>query len=188
MREYNKADKEEFIQLIRSVQREGKISLIEWLESTDFFEAPASSRHHGAYPGGLLEHSLNVYRRLGEEMGRETDSIIIAALLHDVCKADYYKLSTKNVKNPKTGEWEKVPFYTIDEQFPYGHGEKSVYLISKHIQLTDEEAMAIRWHMGAFDNAVRGGSYSMSGAFEKYKLALYLHIADMKAAYIDEAR
>lgn len=181
-------NKETFLSLLRSINREGIDSLIEWLESTDFFEAPASTKHHSAYPGGLVKHSLNVLDRLCKEVGYASDKVTIAALLHDICKANYYKVSTRNVKDLETGEWKQEQFYSVDDTFPFGHGEKSVYLISKHIELTDEEAMAIRWHMGGFDDSVRGGCFSMSGAFEKYELAVYLHIADMKATYIDEAR
>ena len=183
--------KDTFLITLKCVERNGIDSLIRWLESTDFFTAPASTRFHGAYPGGLAEHSVNVLKQLCQEakrMGYDNETLIIAALLHDVCKADYYKQSSRNVKNPVTGVWEQAPYYTVEDQFPYGHGEKSVYLISKHIRLTDEEAIAIRWHMGGFDEAARGGSYALSGAYERYKLALYLHIADLKATYLDEDR
>ena len=91
----------------------------------------------------------------------------------------------RNRKNDR-GEWEKVPFYAIDDQFPYGHGEKSVYLIERFVRLKTEEAVAIRWHMGGFDDAVKGGSYALTGAFEKYPLALKLHMADMYASYMIE--
>lgn len=181
-------EKKRFLEQLKLVKRNGMDSLIEWLESTDFFTAPASTKYHGAYEGGLLVHSNNVFEWLVSEMEVCSDSVILVSLLHDVCKANYYKVSTRNVKNPDTGAWEQVPFYTVEDSFPYGHGEKSVYLISKHITLTDEEAMAIRWHMGGFDEAVRGGSYALSGAFEQYKLAFHLHIADMKATYLDECK
>lgn len=183
--------KEEFLGLLRSVKRTGIDNLIEWLESTDFFGAPASTQYHGAYPGGLLAHSLNVYHRMQAEAecaGYDKEALILTSLLHDVCKANFYHEAMRNVKNPVTGAWEQKPYYTVVDQFPYGHGEKSVYLISKYIKLSDEESMAIRWHMGGFDSAVRGGDRSLSGAFEKYPLALSLHIADMQASYFDEQR
>lgn len=192
--ENNEKNKAFFLELLRSTNREGIESLIEWLESTDFFVAPASTKYHGAYPGGLLQHSINVYTRLHDEVFRNGnyakyyDSKIIVSLLHDVCKANFYVESSRSVKDSVTGTWSQVPCYTVDEQYPFGHGEKSVYLISKHIQLTDEEAIAIRWHMGGFDQSVKGGSYSVGYAFEKYPLALLLHIADMKATYLDEER
>ena len=190
----NEKNKAEFLNLLRSTNRDGIENLIEWLESTDFFTAPASTKYHGAYPGGLLQHSINVSNRLHDEVFRYGqyakyyDSKILVSLLHDVCKANMYVESSRNVKDPVTGTWSQVPCYTVDEQYPFGHGEKSVYLISKHIRLTDEEAMAIRWHMGGFDQSVKGGSYSVGYAFEKYPLALLLHIADMKATYLDEER
>lgn len=190
----NEKNKAEFLKLLRSTNRNGIEDLIKWLESTDFFTAPASTKYHGAYPGGLLQHSLNVCKRLDDEIFRDSlgnqyyDSKVLVSLLHDVCKADLYIESFRNVKDPATGTWSQVPYYTVDEKYPYGHGEKSVYLVNKYILLTDEEAMAIRWHMGGFDQSVKGGSYSVGYAFEKYPLALLLHIADMKATYLDEER
>lgn len=116
-----------------------------------------------------------------------TNSIIVCGLGHDLCKANFYKVETRNAKN-EAGEWVQVPYYTVDDQLPYGHGEKSVYILSRFIELTEAEAMAIRWHMGGFDDAVKGGSYALSRVFEKYPLALALHIADMQATYWDEVR
>ncbi|SCJ34752.1 Uncharacterised protein [Anaerotruncus sp. 2789STDY5834896] len=106
--------------------------------------------------------------------------------MHDLCKANFYKVSTRNVKNEQTGKWEKAPFYQVEDQFPYGHGEKSVFLIERFIRLSTEEAVAIRWHMGGYDEAVKGGSYAQSAAFDKYPLALALHLADMQATHMDE--
>ena len=180
----------------------GANDLLSWLESTDFFVAPASTRFHLSEPGGLVKHSVHVYRRLHDlvesEINRKTgntsarltnvseEKIAICGLLHDVCKANYYKTSTRNVKNEATGQWEKVPYYTVEDKFPYGHGEKSVFLIERFMRLEEDEAMAIRWHMGGFDDASRGGSYAISAAYEKYPLALLLHLADMQATYLDE--
>lgn len=129
--------------------------------------------------------SLNVYeamRKLFPDVNEE--SAAICALFHDVCKTNYYKVSTRNVKNDVTGQWEKVPFYQVADQFPFGHGEKSVYLIERYMRLTTEEAIAIRWHMGGFDEAVRGGSYAISNAYNSYPLAVKLHLADMYASYL----
>jgi len=117
------------------------------------------------------------------EISDETRAIV--ALLHDVCKVNFYKVEMRNAKN-EAGQWEKVPYYAIDDQLPYGHGEKSVYIINGFLKLNRDEAMAINWHMGAFDDRVKGGSYALSGAFEKYPFALELHIADMRATYITE--
>ncbi len=179
--------KETFKSLYQTyIKREGSDKLMEWLESTDFFTAPASTRFHGAFAGGLVEHSVNVCKRLSA-MAVDTDpeTVAIVSLLHDICKANIYTVSYRNVKN-EYGVWEKVPYYTIDDKFPYGHGEKSVYIISQFIKLTEEEAMAIRWHMGAFDESVKGGSYAINGAWEKYPLGVLLHCADLQASYIDE--
>lgn len=134
-------------------------------------------------------HSVNVYKTLMERFNPDEDnaeSFAICALLHDVCKAQFYKTSTRNVKNEETGQWEKKPFYQIEDQFPYGHGEKSVFLIERFLRLKTSEAVAIRWHMGGFDEAVKGGSFSISLAFEKYPLAVKLHIADLESTFLHE--
>lgn len=184
--------KERFLELFNSeVNRQGAAEFIQWLESTDFFIAPASTKFHLSRDGGLVEHSINVYERFRLEcefhnIDMPSESIALCSLLHDVCKANFYKVEMRNAKN-EYGQWVKVPYYTVDDQLPYGHGEKSVYIISGFMKLSREEAMAIRWHMGAFDEAVKGGSYSMGAAYEKYPVALLLHIADMKATYFDEA-
>ena len=171
---------------------EGADRLLEWLQTTDFFTAPASTRYHCACPSGLVQHSVNVYEVMMEKhFDPETDSaesFALCALLHDVCKAQFYKISTRNVKNEKTGQWEKVPYYTIEDAFPYGHGEKSVFLIERFMKLKVEEAVAIRWHMGGFDDAARGGCFAISEAYDKYPLAVKLHIADLEATYLMEHR
>ena len=173
--------------------RMGKgISLSHWLDNkTDFFSAPASTRFHGACEGGLCMHSLNVYHALHDTFFTEGDSeesFAICALLHDLCKANYYKRGTRNVKNDVTGQWEKVPSYSVEDLFPYGHGEKSVFLIERFMKLKVEEAVAIRWHMGGFDDAARGGCFAISEAYDKYPLAVKLHIADLEATYLMEHR
>lgn len=191
---------EKFIEIYKeNIHREGADKLLAWLESTDFFTAPASTRFHLSREGGLVDHSVNVYERLRvicdfESEGNTTfaepslETIAICALLHDMCKANFYKQTTRNVKNEQTGQWEKQPYYTVDDQLPYGHGEKSVYIISGFMRLTREESMAIRWHMGFSDDSVKGGSYSCGNAFEKYPLAVMLHMADLSATYLDETR
>ena len=192
--------KKQFVLLYETnIKREGADKLLEWLsEKSDFFSAPASSKFHNAFEGGLCEHSLNVARRLKmlvdgekkllpekESIMRITDeSAVIRGLLHDVCKANFYKVDFRNKK--EDGEWIRVPYYTIDEELPYGHGEKSVYIINGFLRLTREEALAINWHMGGFDSRVKGGDYSISSAFEKYPLAVLTHIADIEASYLDE--
>lgn len=116
------------------------------------------------------------------------ENIAVAALLHDLCKIDYYKISQRNQKNEVTGQWEKVDYYSIDEALPYGHGEKSVYIISGFMRLERKEAMAINWHMGGFDKRVVGGDFSLSKAFEQYPFATLVHIADIMSTYFDEGR
>lgn len=182
-------EKRKFLEMYSQIQRDGSTEMMKWLEKSDFFTAPASTRFHGSCPGGLVAHSNNVCRRLMAEMAKLSDnieSIVLVSLLHDVCKANFYKAGTRNVKNPETGIWEAVPSYSIEDNFPMGHGEKSVFIINQFMKLTVEEALAIRWHMGGFDDAVKGGSYSMGNAYEMYQLALLLHVADMKATYLDE--
>lgn len=180
------------------ITRPGAAKLMDWLEKSDFFDAPASTRHHLSKPGGLAEHSVNVYKRLRKLYmdnptnaeypwisSEEEESIAICGLLHDICKANFYTVEMRNRKNEQ-GEWEQVPFYTVKDQFPFGHGEKSVYIISSFMRLNRDEVMAIRWHMGGFDDTVRAGSYSMSDAFKECPLALLTHLADMQATYLDE--
>lgn len=179
--------KEEFIELLKSTNREGIEKLIDFLEKTDFFQAPASTRFHGAYQGGLLEHSMKVYeifknkvKNAGIEINVSEDTLIITALLHDICKTNFYKVDYRNAKN-ELGVWEKVPYYTIDDQIPYGHGEKSVMMISEYIKLTPEEKYAIRWHMGFTEPKE---VYNTIGvAYTKYPLALLLFEADLESTY-----
>ena len=183
-----------FLQYFKDVPFEQEVSqeLLDWLDhKTDFFTAPASTRFHGACEGGLCMHSLNVYHALHDTFFTEGDSeetFAICALLHDLCKANYYKPGTRNVKNEATGQWEKVPSYSVEDLFPYGHGEKSVFLIERFMKLHIEEAVAIRWHMGGFDDAARGGCFAISEAYDKYPLAVKLHIADLEATYLMEHR
>ena len=183
--------KEEFIKIFTAnVHRSGSQELLNWLETTDFFTAPASTKYHCACLGGLVQHSVNVYYTLTERyFNNETDSpesFAICALLHDLCKAQFYKVSTRNVKNETTGAWEKQPFYAVEDLFPYGHGEKSVFLIERFMHLKPVEAMAIRWHMGGFDDSAKAGNFSISVAFEKYPLAVQLHLADLESTYLRE--
>ena len=113
------------------------------------------------------------------------ESIAICGLLHDICKANFYTISYRNAKNER-GQWEKVPYYTVDDQFPFGHGEKSVFVVERFMRLRENEAIAIRWHMGGFDEAAKSGGFSISHAYEKYPLAVLLHMADLEATYLSE--
>lgn len=180
--------KDEFIKIYtENITRKGSQELLEWIGKTDFFTAPASTKFHCACENGLVMHSVSVFNTLIEKhFDEEHDSLesfAICALLHDLCKAQYYKTSTRNVKNDETGQWEKVPYYSVEDSFPYGHGEKSVFLIERFMRLKLEEAMAIRWHMGGFDDGA--GNY-LSHAFERYPLAVKLHLADLESTYLRE--
>ena len=186
--------KEKFKSEYAKIKRPGADKLLAWLENSDFFTAPASTKYHLARPGGLVEHSLNVYNRLTELCIAENfedmdesklESLAIIGLLHDVCKVDFYSMEFRNRKN-EHGAWEQYPVYVVNDKLPYGHGEKSVYIISSFMKLTREEAMAIRWHMGAFEADSTASGYSLSAAFRQYPLALLTHLADMQATYLDE--
>jgi len=190
---------EEFIRIYNEyIHRDGADKLLEWLKSSDFFKAPSSTKYHGAFEGGLVQHSVNVFKRLFDVNRSDFDVEVMAivSLLHDLCKVNFYKPEWKNLKvysenGSKSDpggkfEWETIQSYSVNDQLPYGHGEKSAYIVSGFMKLTREESMAIRWHMGGFDDSVKGGSYSLGEAFKKYPLALELHIADMRASYLDE--
>ena len=111
--------------------------------------------------------------------------IAIVALLHDLCKTNFYKIGFRNVKDEQTGKWEKVPYYTIEDKYPFGHGEKSVFLIERFMKLKVDEAIAIRWHMG-FSNT--DDKNSVGRAFEMFPLAFALSVADMEATYFIEGK
>lgn len=186
----------------RSIGRNGRAALLYWLENeTDFFTAPASSKNHLAQPGGLTIHSLNVWHRLREITVRdmtdrnapgvrqlseaEEETVAILGLLHDVCKVGVYH-QTDPFKAAMEGKLDTMAPYEFRDTFPLGHGEKSLFLITRHMALTEEEALAIRWHMGAYDDAVKGGSRSMTEAMNLTPWVWRLQEADMCAAWIDE--
>ena len=185
--------REEFIAVYQeNIQRRGADRLLEWLDSdaSDFFTAPSSSRFHGAYEGGLVEHSLNVYECLKDYLNRPRtkelygmdytpETIAVTALLHDICKVGFYAVDYRNAKNEQ-GVWEKVPYYTVRDTLPYGHGEKSVYMIQSFMRLTRDEAFAIRYHMGFSGNEDKN---SVGRALEMFPLALAVNVADMEATY-----
>ena len=190
-------DRERFISIYKDkIKRDGADAFLEWLsgDKSDFFTAPASTRYHNNCPGGLVSHSLNVYDCLCDYMARKrvkdvygidysAESIAIAALLHDLCKINFYVESTRNVK--ENGVWKSVPYYTIDDRLPYGHGEKSVYIASGYMRLTRDEAFAIRYHMGFSGPEDMN---SVSSAFEMFPLAFALNVADSEAAYFVEGK
>ena len=188
--------KEEFIAIYQeNIRREGSAELLDYLENkSDFFTAPASARFHGAYAGGLCDHSVNVYRCLEAYLARERvmeaygmvyppESAAFAGLLHYLCKIGCYRAGSRNVKNDATGQWEKVPTFFYEDKLPYGHGEKSVYIVSGFMRLTREEAMAIRWHMG-FSGPE--DDRTVGQALQQYPLAFALATADMEASYFLE--
>lgn len=203
------ANRDEFLRIFDNEisERTGKTELREWLLSSDndFFIAPASTRFHGAYKGGLCEHSLDVYRmavKLANAMEEEIkheyeclpnrkydreqfiESLTVAALFHDICKVNFYGEASRNVKNKTTGQWESKPVYIVDERFPFGgHGSKSVYILQYYLHdLKKEEAIAINCHMGFSD-----GSESIStiaNSFHFSPLAWIIHVADEAAVYL----
>lgn len=187
--------KKQFIELLlnENDNRLGMDKLIEFLQNeTDFFIAPASVRNHGAESGGLLFHSLAVHKnifKLSKIYGFDSqiyhDSLTIISLLHDVCKANFYKEVLKWRKN-ENNRWEQYPSWDIDDQLPLGHGEKSARIVSKFINLTDDEYAAIRWHMGAWGTEDYSGRQSLNAAMEKYPLVLLLQMADLAASYYDK--
>lgn len=183
---------QEFIDVYKkNITREGADKLLDFLTTkSDFFTAPASMRFHSAYEGGLCEHSLNVYNCLVDYLARErvkevynlqfdSETVAIASLLHDVCKTNCYKPSTRNVKD-ENGVWQTVPTYSWDDKLPYGHGEKSVYIVSGFMRLSREEAFAIRYHMGFSGTEDRR---DIGTAFEMFPLTFALSTADMEATY-----
>ena len=191
-------NKNEFIEIYKeNITRPGSDKLLNYLisEQSDFFTAPCSTRFHGSYAGGLVQHSINVYNCLKDYLSRQrtkdvygmeytNESIALTALIHDVCKMNFYSVDYRNAKNEQ-GVWEKVPYYTINDQLPYGHGEKSVYIVSGFMRLTREEAFAIRYHMGFSGIEDRN---SIGKAFEMFPLAFALSVADMEATYFLESK
>lgn len=183
-------DKARFISLCETIKRDGFSDLLAWLEDTDFYFCPASSKYHGAYPGGLLKHSLDVYDELkrlldaypeiGENISEESATLV--SLFHDLCKANYYATEKRNRKD-ENGRWESYDYYTVKEKFCFGsHGGKSVFLLHHFVKLTPEEAVAINCHMGAYSE----NPGDISKAYEAFPLAWLLHVADESATYLKE--
>lgn len=185
------------------INRPGVDKLMKYIQGSDFYTAPASTKFHLSCEGGLLQHSLNVldalrgllYRngdgpweyvvagRTAEEI--HADSVTIVALLHDICKTYFYGTSTRNVKNERTGKWEKQPYYTVEDKMPLGHGPKSAMIIKQYMELTTPEMYAIWHHMGMTGDQINNNAVGAS--FEKYPLALALHMADMMASRLMES-
>lgn len=185
-------NKERFIEIYqKNIQREGASKFLDFLlsDKSDFFIAPASTRFHGSYEGGLVEHSIHVYECLKDYLQRERcrskyhmhysdDTIATVSLLHDVCKINVYKTSFRNKKID--GQWKQVPYYEFEDTIPFGHGEKSVYMLTPYMKLSREEAFAIRYHMGFSGNDLPN---AIGYSFEHFPLAFALSTADMEATY-----
>lgn len=217
--EIRQEEMKEYKRLLLSTGRNGVENLLTYIGASDFYEAPASTKFHGSFLGGLLHHSLEVYKNLDKKTSssehnvwREAlaeekvgnDSIIIVALLHDICKTHFYTTELKNqksydkekvaaadrwqVKHDSNGDfiWETVPAYAVDDKIPYGHGEKSVMMIENYISLNPIERYAIRWHMGFTEPKELYST--LAAAIERYPLVLALHEADLEASYLTEER
>jgi hypothetical protein len=182
---------DQFVHTVKNeIHRDGIENLLSWLETTDFYTAPASAKYHSCFPGGLCLHSLNVHKRIMTKVsasdGIDQESLSIVSLFHDLCKANFYKQDLRNTKD-ESGQWIKVPYYTFDDQFPLGHGEKSLFLIQRHIELTNEEALAVRWHMGNFGLMIGSNEMiALNNAMRKSRLLIMLQQADTEAAFWDE--
>lgn len=182
-------EKERFLEICSGIHRDGISNLMDWLEKSDFYFAPASTRYHNNFQGGLLQHSLNVYDELKRilvaypEIDAQEESISIVSLFHDLAKVNFYTSEKRNRKR-EDGKWESYDAYTIKEKFCFGgHGSKSVFIVQNFIKLTPEEAVAINCHMGSFD-----GNKDVANAYEQFGLAWALHVADEAATYIKESK
>ncbi len=183
-------NKERFIALCSTIKRDGIDGLLNWLEASDFYTAPASTRFHGSYEGGLLEHSLNVYEETERllksypEIAVPDDTVKICSLFHDLCKVNMYVTEKRNRKN-EHGQWESYDSYAIKEKYCFGgHGGKSVFLIQQFIRLTPEEAAAINCHMSCWDEENK----NIGKAYEQFPFAWLLHVADESATFIRERK
>ena len=184
------SEKQEFLTICRaSIQREGLEDLLAWLEKADFFTAPASTHYHGSYPGGLCQHSIDVYQYARKLLflmptAPSEESVAISCLFHDLCKVNMYKKDKRNQKI--NGEWQEVPYYVVEEKYRFGgHGAKSVFLIQQFMKLTTEEAAAINCHMGFADGSpavVR----DVGNAYHQFPLAWIVHVADEAATFLLE--
>lgn len=184
--------KDKFLSILKQVNRPEIDELIIFIDTTDFYTSPASTSYHGSHQGGLVAHSIAVYENLVKindayNLKLDSDSMILCGLLHDLCKANTYRKKFRNRLNDENGQWEKAAYYEIYDELPLGHGEKSVVLIQQFIKLSHEEMLAIRWHMGGFDNSAQGysGTKTLSNAMQKYSIVPALHIADLAATYFD---
>lgn len=181
---YNKDDFELLARL--NISRDGIEDLLSVLTKGDFYTAPASTKYHDNVNGGLVHHSVKVYHALKKLLADNginqytEENIAIVSLFHDLCKMGFYTVSTRNVKG-SDGKWTQEPYYSVEDKFPVGHGEKSLIMLLSLMKLSTSEILAIRWHMGGFNSAENYSS--ISKAYEECPLALYLHMADLQATY-----
>lgn len=196
----------EFKALLLSVKREGIPEFLAHLENeTDFFIAPSSTHYHDSCVGGLLHHSLTVYHNLvalsrlyAVDIPDDGSSLIIISLLHDLCKINLYKQERKSLpRRDDKGDiilddwgrkiWDEQVVYTVDDQYPLGHGEKSVIMLQRYIRLTDTEIFAIRWHMMAYDDCRNSyaGNLAITNASDKYRIIPLFHMADLAASFLE---
>lgn len=190
--------REQFLAIARNdIHRQGIDNLLKYLEESDFFVAPASTKYHGCYEGGLVQHCIDVYNALHDELAfiygdnylavYSEETIAIVSLFHDLCKIGRYVAGTRNVKDPVTKQWHEEPTYFYNDQaMEMGHGAASVYTVQKFIDLDDFEAQAIFWHMGAYDISNYMSLNGLGSAYEKNTLAFALHRADMMATYVTD--
>jgi len=180
---------------VKNIKRDGADKMLDYLKATDFFTAPASTRFHSNHAGGLVEHCVKVFHRFtkmleceyGSDYMKKAENIesaTVVALLHDICKINCYKTEMRNVK--ESGAWVQKPYFAYDDPLPYGHGEKSVYMICGFMKITREEAIAINWHMGGFDARNGSGGFTCSNAFQLFPFAAIFHAADFLTCYLDE--
>lgn len=186
--------KEIILTELSTIQREGINELIDYLSNkTDYFTAPASTKYHSNFEGGLAEHSHKVTQLFREKnerfnLGLSEDTIKICGYGHDICKCCFYSKGKKNVKEGKKPDgrdnWVEKEVWEIDDKLPLGHGEKSIILLQRFIPLSTEEVMIIRWHMGIPEDYMSKKSYEK--ATEKYKSIIAFHSADLESSYLLE--
>lgn len=181
--------KEKIMELLSSTKRDGIDKLIEFLrDKSDYFTAPASTKYHGNYEGGLAEHCYNVYTLLKEKnerfiLGLSEETVIITALCHDLCKVNFYKKEQKWRKDIN-GRWEGYEAYGCEDNYPIGHGEKSIIMLQHFIKLTKDEVLLIRWHIGGFES--KDNSIYMYNAYNILPACVAIHAADMESSYLLE--
>jgi HD superfamily phosphohydrolase YqeK len=192
--------RDKFNKATSKINRNGIDSLINWLEKdTNFFTSAASTRFHGNYEGGLVEHSLHVLEfaltnlnwalKYKPELEELKESVIICSLFHDVCKVNQYTWGEEKwTKNDNTGKWMSYKTYSFHDDLPMGHGEKSIYYITKHMELTKPEILAIRWHMGSTEQGTQFDGltkYAYQASWD-YPLVKLIHVADQASTIIGD--